>query len=176
MSFTAAYTFTLAHEKGWWPGGERDPNPTLDGVTQRAYDAYRRARNEPTRTVREMNPAERVDIYRTYWDDCDADLLPRRCAVAHFAFAFNAGPPQATRTLQRALGVLADGLMGPVTRAAILDAQDDVLLPALLMEQLAYYREIASAKPHLRPNLLAWIGRVLGAWNFRPTAATTTGG
>lgn len=174
MSFTGAYAFTLAHEKGWYAGDHsRDPNPTLDGVTQRAYDAYRRQRNEPVRTVREMNPAERVDIYRAYWDECDADLLPRRSAVAHFSFAFNAGPGTAVRVLQRALGVGDDGKVGPVTRAAILDAHDDTLLPALLMEQLAYYRSIALAKPHLRPNLLAWVGRITGAWQYTPEGGPT---
>lgn len=167
MTFASAYAFTLAHEVGWWPGGERDPNPTLDGVTQRAYDTYRRSQNLPTRTVRDMDAAERSAIYRRYWDDCGADLLPARAANAHFAFAFNAGPVQAVKVLQRALGVEADGRVGPRTRAAILAAADATLLPALLLEQLAYYHTIARPA-HLRPNLMAWVGRVVGAWRFRP--------
>ena len=169
MSFTGAYEFTLAHEKGWYDGQHsRDPNPTLDGVTQRAYDAYRRRRNLPARTVREMNPAERSDIYRDYWDACDADLLPRRSAVAHFAFAFNAGPVTAVKVLQRALGIEADGRVGPITRAAIMGAVDDELLPALLLEQLAYYHTVARPA-HMRPNLMAWVGRVVGAFRYSPT-------
>lgn len=175
MSFAGAYRFTLAHEKGWWPGGGSDPNPTLDGVTQRTYDVYRKGRNLPWRSVREMNPAERLDIYRLYWDESDADLLPRRSAAAHFAFAFNAGPPRATRVLQRALAVTADGVIGPKTRAAILAAVDDDLLPRLLLEQLAEYRQICLDVPARRPNLLGWIGRLVGAWHYRPDAAPTEG-
>lgn len=172
MSFTAAYAFTLRHEVGWWPGGERDPNPTLDGVTQRVYDTYRQRRNLAPRSVRDMNPAERLDIYRDYWDECDADLLPARSAVAHFAFAFNAGTNRAIRVLQLTLGLTADGVVGPKTRAAAFAADDAVLFPALRLRQLAYYREIALQKPHLRPNLLAWVGRIVDLDTYRPDVAT----
>lgn len=175
MSFAGAYEFTLAHERGWWPGGASDPNPTLDGVTQRTYNAYRTRRNLPGRSVREMNPSERTDIYHEYWDDCDADLLPRRSAAAHFAFAFNAGPGPAMRVLQRALGVKDDGKLGPITRAAILDALDNDLLPRLLLEQLGHYRAICLGNATLRPNLLGWIGRLVGAWHYRPTTAPQGG-
>jgi len=169
MSFAASYAFTLAHEKGWWPGGERDPHPTLDGVTQTAYTDYRKRHNQPVRSVRDMSEAERADIYGEYWDACQANLLPVRSANAHFAFAFNAGPARALKVLQKALGIEADGRVGPVTRAAIMAARDDDLLPALCLEQLAYYHTIAFT-PHLRANLMSWVGRVVGAWRFRPVA------
>jgi len=170
VSFPSAYAFTLAHEKGWWPGGERDPHPTLDGVTQTAYNAYRKRHNEPVRSVRDMTDAERADIYGEYWDACQANLLPARSANAHFAFAFNAGSGRAVKVLQRALGLEADGVVGPITRAAIMAARDDDLLPMLLLEQLAYYHTVA-LPAHMRPNLMAWVGRVVGAWRFR--AGTT---
>jgi len=125
-----------------------------------------RMRNLPQRTVRDMTDGERAEIYREYWDGCHASLLPARSANAHFAFAFNAGPPRAVKVLQRTLGLEADGKVGPATRAAILSADDAALLPALLMEQLAYYHTIASPQ-HMRPNLMAWVGRIVGGWRFR---------
>lgn len=176
MSFVGAYEFTLAHEQGWYDGSHsRDPNPTLDGVTQRAYDAYRKRRNLPSRSVRDMNPAERSDIYRAYWDECDADLLPARSACAHFCFAFNAGSNRAVKLLQLTLGLTADGVVGPKTRAAVFAAEDAVLFPALRLRQLAYYREIALQKPHLRPNLLAWVGRIVDLESYRPDLAPNGG-
>lgn len=164
MSFAEAMAFTLQHERGWWPGGPSDPNPTLDGVTQRVYTAYRTAQGMPDQSVRSMTDVEREDIYRAYWRDSHALDLPPLSAIAHFCFSFNAGIVTGTKRLQRALGGLTvDGVWGPKTAAAAITAQDGKLLPALCLEHLDHYASIARA-PALRPNLLGWVNRVVGVW------------
>lgn len=167
-----AIAFVLTHEGGWWPGGPRDPNPTMQGVTQRTYDEFRRERGHVPRSVREITGEERDAIYTQFWDASQADHLPPRPAVAHFSFAFNAGPTAAAKTLQRALGVTPDGRLGPVTRAAMA-AATDTLLPVLLLEQLDYYHQVARP-PRMRANLFAWTGRLTGAWRLTVTTTPLT--
>lgn len=164
MSFAEAMAFTLQHERGWWPGGPSDPNPTLDGVTQRVYTAYRAAQGMPAQSVQSMTDAEREAIYRTYWQDSRAADLPPKAGIAHFCFSFNAGITTGTKRLQRALGGLTvDGVWGPKTAAAALTAPDGTLLSALCLEHLDHYATIAK-RPALRPNLLGWINRVVDVY------------
>lgn len=162
-AFETGYAFTLEHERGWWPGGPTDPNPTLNGVRQDTYDRWRDNRGLPRRSVRQMDAGEQAAIYQAYWRDCRAEELVGACATAHFAFAFNAGPGAAIRCLQRALGVPVDGAWGPVTARAVRETAPAVLFPHLLCEQLAYYAGVAR-NPAQRPNLLSWVSRVVDAW------------
>jgi lysozyme family protein len=58
-------------------------------------------------------------IYRRlYWDVVRADELPPGLDLAVFDLAVNSGPARAAKMLQAALGVEADGIVGPVTLAA----------------------------------------------------------
>lgn len=164
MTFVEAMQFTLRHERGWWPGGPSDPNPTLDGVTQRVYSEYRRQLQRPDQSVQLMTAVECEDIYRAYWVRCHAMALPPKAAVAHFCFSFNAGVDTGLRRLQRALGGLTvDGKWGPKTAAAAQTARDGTLIPALCLEHLDHYATIAT-RPALRPNLLGWVNRVVDVY------------
>lgn len=168
-----AIAFVFELEQGWYRGNEaRDPNPTMDGVTQNTYNRWRAARGLPTRTVREMDVEERLAIYREFWRDCRGDAMHPGVAAIHFAYAFNAGPSAAARPLQRALGVRADGVIGPKTMAAISASSPDVLIPALLLEQVTSYHAMAIAQKHLRPNMTSWMGRIAAGWRrYGPRAA-----
>lgn len=161
-----ASAFVHDLERGWYPGHlSSDPNPTLDGVTQATYSAWRKGQGLPDRSVREMAEAERLAIYHEYWVDCRADAMPEAVAAIHFAYAFNAGPSAAARPLQRAVGVHVDGIIGPKTLAAVNAAPPAQLVPVLLVEQAASYHDIAIRKKHLRPNMTSWIGRLATGWH-----------
>lgn len=75
-------------------------------------------------------------IYRVfYWDAVRGDLLPAGLDYAVFDFAVNSGPSRAADRLQRIVGVVADGDIGPKTLAAV--ARHD---PATLVETLCNSR------------------------------------
>jgi len=120
------------------PGGE-----TMNGVIQREYSIYRQSKGEPSQDVRLITQAEGADIYRTsYWNP-NCPKLPAGLNLCVFDENVNAGPFAGTVLLQRALGILADGLWGPQTDAAVAAVTD---VPGAINkftdQREAYYRSL----------------------------------
>lgn len=118
-AFPAALKELLKHEGGYVnhpadPGGR-----TNLGVTQRVWEAWTGKRaNEAI--MRSLTPTMVAPLYRKhYWDAVKADDLPAGLALTVFDFGVNAGPGRAIKYLQQLAGVLVDGMMGPVTIAAV---------------------------------------------------------
>jgi lysozyme family protein len=155
-----ALGFTLREdiEGGWYDGsGSHDPNPTMRGVTQRTYDAWRSDRGLPIRSVRDIAAEEvRTIAAERYWLPAGCSRLPPDLAVAHFDAAYNMGPTAAIKVLQRACKVKDDGVFGPITETAArtLRVED------LLLARIDYYRRIVQAKRSLLPALVHWLYRV----------------
>lgn len=168
MSRANAIAVVHGLEVGWYAGNEaRDPNPTLDGVTQGAYDRWRDRVLGPghRRSVALMTPSERTAIYEDYFAAARCEMLPSPLDVLHFHYAFNAGPQAAIEVLQGVLGVDADGKVGPITRAAVVSrcgtkAGTAWLFCDLFVAQLAEYRRMIKSS-RLAPNARSWIGRLI---------------
>jgi lysozyme family protein len=121
------------------PGGR-----TNEGVIQRVYDGWRRRNNLPLRSVYAMEAAERDDIYRNqYWVAVRGDELPAGIDLAVFDGAVNSGPAQATKWLQRALDVAADGHIGEATLRALDECTDiDGLIVRICARRLAFMQSL----------------------------------
>ena len=108
----------------------RDPGGrTAYGVTQRTYNAYRRAHALTQQDVYLITPAERSDIYKgMYWDRVDGDMLPAGLDFAVFDAGVNSGTGQAVKWLQASLGSsytgMIDGQIGDKTLQAVTDHGD----------------------------------------------------
>lgn len=155
-----ALAFTLRDdiEGGYYDGsGAHDPNPTMRGVTQRTYDAWRTGRGLTIRPVRQIAMEEVTAIAaERYWTPAGCPRLPEALAVAHFDAAYNMGPQAAIRVLQRAAGVKDDGVFGPITETAARTVSVD----ELLWSRVDFYRRIVQGKRSLLPNLPTWLYRV----------------
>lgn len=115
MNFDRAFDILIGHE-GDFVNDSRDPGgSTRWGVTQRV--AIKHGYTGDMRTFpREMAK----DIYRaSYWDAVRADELPEVVRYPVFDAAVNSGVVQAIRWLQRVAGVGEDGIIGPMTLAAV---------------------------------------------------------
>lgn len=90
--------------------------------------------------IRTLTRHEAEEIYRDwYWDKIRGDDLPEPVAIAVFDAAVNQGPRRAIKFLQRALGIRADGIVGPVTIGAASKADPaDVLREFMAFRALAY--------------------------------------
>lgn len=122
-SFSKALKFALLWEGGYSNHKSDKGGETNFGVTHAVYDAYRKSQRLSVQSVRMISATEVRDIYqKRYWDISGCGLLPQKLAVAHFDWAVNAGVNRAIKTLQQVVGVNADGIVGPLTKQAIIAA------------------------------------------------------
>lgn len=107
-------------EEGGYSNDPRDPGGATNfGIIQRVYDDYRKRLGLPARAVKLIDESEVKAIYQaSYWSLAKCDLLPDGVDYVVFDGAVNSGVGQSAKWLQRALGVKADGIIGPATIAA----------------------------------------------------------
>jgi lysozyme family protein len=127
-NFAASLDLVLAHEGGF-QSDSRDPGNaggkcTNLGVTQRVWEDYVGHKVDEAE-MRSLTKELVAPLYRKeYWDAVHGDKLPCGADYLAFDFAVNAGANRAIKTIQRALKITADGIIGPVTLGAIQDAED----------------------------------------------------
>ncbi|MFD1476467.1 glycoside hydrolase family 108 protein, partial [Ancylobacter polymorphus] len=141
--FDGALKRVLVHEDGYADHPADPGGATMQGITQRVYDGWRRRHGQPARPVRRIAPDEMAAIYRRqYWDAVRADDLPAGLDYALFDAAVNSGPAQAAKWLQRTLGVTADGQVGEATLVALDGRAPAQLIDALCDRRLAMLRSL----------------------------------
>jgi lysozyme family protein len=116
--FEQSAAHVLKHEGGFVQHSRDPGGATKFGITR---ETLSRVKNRPASIddVRRLSRKEAMAIYRRlYWDVVRADELPPGLDLAVFDLAVNSGPARAAKMLQAALGVEADGIVGPVTLAA----------------------------------------------------------
>lgn len=162
MSFENALAKTLGFEGGISNHPLDSGGLTKWGVTQRTYDNYRRTTGREFRPVTDMDDVEMRAIYREdYWDPIHGDELPERLAECVFDMAVNSGVSAAKKTLQRAVGVQVDGVIGRQTIEAAR------LVPPLLFlkRRAGYIQDIVRNNPSQVEFLEGWVNRLLEqAW------------
>lgn len=118
-AFPPALKELLKHEGGYVnhpsdPGGR-----TNLGVTQRVWEAWTGKRATEA-AMRALTPEAVAPLYRKhYWNAVQADELPGGLALNVFDFGVNAGPKRAVQFLQQLAGTMVDGVIGPMTVAAV---------------------------------------------------------
>ena len=124
-------------------GNDDDPadhgGRTSRGITQREYDAWRQEKGETRIDVWQAPQTDIEAIYhKEYWEPV-CDLLP--LGVDYIVFNNNVldGPSRSAILLQQALGVNADGRIGPITRQAIAKADAASLIIKLSAASRAFY-------------------------------------
>ena len=111
MNFDDAFERLLGHEGGYvWnaadPGGE-----TSFGISKRSYPAI---------NIRELTCDHAKMIYLAeFWGPAGCDAVPDGIKADLFDMAVHAGVKTAARCLQRAVGALPDGVIGPRTLQAV---------------------------------------------------------
>jgi len=73
-----------------------------------------------------------------------------------FDFGVNAGPGRSIKLLQTAVGVPADGGLGPITMKAVLAAEPSELIKKFSAEKEAFYRSLDDFKVYGE----GWLNRV----------------
>lgn len=161
MSFPIFFDRIISHEGGY-VNDPRDPGGETNwGITRRTARA-----NGYTGSMRSMTRTQARDIYRkAYWERYRCALMPSAVAFQLFDACINHGFGNAARMLQRAAGVLDDGVIGEVSMAAINRMDEDDLLMRFAAERLDFYARLTTFNTFGR----GWIRRV--AANLRHAAA-----
>lgn len=130
------------------PGGE-----TNHGITKRTAMAH-----GYNGSMKLLTPEIAEEIYfKSYWVGTLAEKAPRRLSLHLLDMNINSGPRNSTRTLQRALGLAADGIAGPKTMEAIKTTPEDEIILRFNIARMEFYANIGNFKTFGK----GWTNRLL---------------
>lgn len=155
----------LGHEGGYSDAKTDAGGPTKYGITHTTLAKHRGVKSVTRAQVKALTWAEAVEIYAArYWKPSGGDVLPAGLDYAAFDFGVNSGPDTAVETLQRTVGVRADGHIGPVTLAAVAAYPGGVvsLIRAYGDARMAYLRKLTNPQTGFAKNGRGWTRRVTG--------------
>jgi lysozyme family protein len=143
-NFKACVTFVL-DEEGGFTNDPRDPGGATNfGITLHTLSRWRGGICTVD-DVRALTRTEAEDIYHLqYWAKMRADSLPAGVDLMVFDFGVNAGPARGVQELQQALGVARDGVIGPITLAALAAQNVPTVLNVMAGLQKAYYQSLST--------------------------------
>lgn len=142
MNFDEAFVRLLGNE-GSYSNDPQDPGgETMWGITRAvAYECGYRG------DMKAMTQGTAKAIYQgRYWNAVRAEELPAEVRFDVFDAAVNSGPVQATKWLQQALGVAADGVIGPQTLAAVKSADGARLSKRINSARLRFMTDLPTWK------------------------------
>lgn len=157
----------LEHEGGFSDHPADKGGATNRGITQAVYDDWRSSRGFPRQPVSGISGDEVRSIYLArYWLLGKCDQLPAPLDYVHFDGCVNHGIGQASKFLQRALGVVADGAIGPITLAAVREedraGRVDDICASILDQREEFYTRLTIKDPKQSVFLKGWLGRIVG--------------
>jgi lysozyme family protein len=151
-NFNLAIGTILEHEGGYVndpndPGGE-----TKFGISKRTYSHI---------DIKNLTLDQAKAIYKTdFWDPIKGDsITDQALATAIFDFAVNAGVQTATLQMQTALGVKADGVIGPKTLEALNKSQG--VRKDFAKARVKYYVNIVKRRQSQIAFLESWMNRTI---------------
>jgi lysozyme family protein len=125
------------NDRGNWTSGAiglGQLNGTKYGISAMSY---------PTVDIRNLTLSEAKAIYRRdWWNALGMEGYPKALRYQLFDAAINHGMHNATRILQFAVNTKADGIIGPVTKAAINTTEVNDLLLRFLAERLTFMTDV----------------------------------
>jgi lysozyme family protein len=138
MNFDQAFQELLHHEGGYADHRDDPGGATRYGVTEAV------AREVGYRgDMRELPLDLAKRIYKDkFWDAVKAEELPAAVRYAVFDAAVNSGVKQGAMWLQRAVGVQADGVIGPITLRAANALDGNVLKSKMLAQRLRFMTDL----------------------------------
>ena len=157
LSFQQIFDRLIGHEGGYG-NDSRDPGGETNwGVTKRTAQA-----NGYTGDMKTMTRQQAYEIYhRAFWVRYQCDQMPPAIAYQFFDAAVNHGFGNASRMLQRAVGVLDDGIIGKYSLEAINRNPISDTLMVLNGERLNFYTRLEKFDRYGK----GWVNRV--AQNLR---------
>ncbi|MBC6503353.1 peptidoglycan-binding protein [Citrobacter freundii] len=130
-----------------------------DGVADGKTDVN--GDGKPDTLIRDLTPGQAGQIYlRDYWQPARCDQWPDGVSLFVFDSAVQHGVKKAIQLLQAAVGVSADGIVGPKTINAVRWADPEWLLSRCLVRRSRYYADIIKSNSSQGKYLNGWFNRL----------------
>lgn len=154
-NFAKCLPLLFEHEGGYCNDAHDPGGATKWGITHRDLAAWL-GRAVTTQDVRNITQDLAAKIYKAkYWTTVHGDELPSGVDYMVFDYGVNSGNKRSVQTLQRIVGVVADGVVGGMTLAAV-----------NRMDPVDLINKIAEARLSFLHRLKTWVYFGKG-WNRR---------
>ena len=151
-----SFEMMLASEGGYVNHPSDPGGMTNLGVTKRVWEEWT-GRESNEAEMRALTPELVEPLYKNrFWDACRCDEMPSGIDYLVFDFAVNAGPSRSAKILQTAVGVDADGVIGPVTLAAVNAQDSDWLIEQFSQAKEDFYRSLGTFETFGK----GWLNRI----------------
>jgi hypothetical protein len=180
-SFDVAYNIVARHEGGYQkiatdPGNynsRRELVGTNWGISAPVYESW--IGRPPTETdMRQMPKSVARQIFKkNFWDPIQGDFIHSQ-QLANFLFDGHVNHGRTgIRIMQRVLGVIVDGVFGPVSLMALNGADPKAVFDAYKAARIQFYHELSIRRPEMRNVWLpVWLRR-MASFTFTPISGTT---
>lgn len=154
--FEKIFLFTIGAE-GKYTNDSSDPGgETNYGICKRDY---------PNLDIKNLTIDQVKEIYyKNYWIPANCDKLVSMnfsfTAMVVFDSAINCGTSTARKFIQRVLGVVDDGIIGPMTLGKIMLYKDQDLCIKVIEERKNYYNYIINRNSKLEKFREGWNNRL----------------
>ncbi len=148
MNFNKAFELLIGHEGGYtslrsdpgnWTGrkvGVGVLKGTKYGIAANSY---------PNEDIKNLTLARAKQIYkRDYWDRVWGDKLPSSLAFHVFDMAVNSGISRGVKLLQKTVGSVEDGIMGPATLRATQAMDVNAAIMLYNAHRLTFYTSLST--------------------------------
>jgi lysozyme family protein len=159
-NFDMSFDRVMQSEGGYVWDKDDAGGETNFGVTIGAWGAYLGRAIQPGEMKALTKDAVKPFYKQMYWDKVRGDDLPAGVDYAVFDFAVNAGVGRATKFLQRAVGAIDDGAIGPGTLAAVAKTFTKTLLANFSKQKEDFYNGLAEKNASQQKFLKGWLARV----------------
>lgn len=140
MTFDEAFHELLGHEGSYSDHASDPGGKTMWGISERVAREQGYAGD-----MRELPVDVAKKIYRAqYWDRVQADQLPDPLRYPTFDAAVNSGVTQAVKWLQRAVGAVDDGRIGPETLRMANSSNPERAARRMLGRRLRFMTELST--------------------------------
>lgn len=148
MQFDEAFDLLIGHE-GNYINDPKDPGGETNwGISKRSY---------PQLDIKNLTKEAAKNIYwKDYWVPSAVNLLPDTLIFDVFDTAVNSGPKTAIKIMQKMVGTVQDGVIGPKTLAAIKVLNDANLVYKYNANRLLFMTDL----PNWRDAGKGWARRI----------------
>ena len=158
-NYDRAFKLLIESEGGYVNDSADRGGETNLGVTRRAWGEYLK-RSILDDEMKRLTPADVKLFYKLrYWDAVAADALPDGVDYVVFDFSVNAGPRQAAKYLQRSVGVVDDGIIGPQTLRAVQAMRPSDLIQVYTDWKERFYQGLVTRDQTQAQFLNGWLNR-----------------